>query len=355
METALQQLLGSHPQTVLKFLDASQSVWILGCRRDGLITHLNTAAEIGLGAAVIGSGIKSLVRADCEIPRVAPGTSSQWSGYLVAPGQAWAVRGAWFGLAEQLVLLADEASRSALPAMSGSDGMHQVSGDMGEVFRNLQEQNVRLAAANRSMTRLVTTDTLTRVGNRRMLEEAGPTLQATVRDGGTVALAMTDLDHFKAINDTFGHKVGDEVLVAFATVLTSSSRSTDVVVRWGGEEFVIAMPGMDEAHAASRLRALTQEVAKGRYASMGVQLTVSAGVGVMGQGESLNDALHRVDEALYRAKTGGRNRVERAGAFAAENPSPMRSVETSTHIRLPNSLRTGTDKRVQAAAGPTWT
>lgn len=312
---ALKVLLEDFPDAMRAFLDGSDLVWIVECLRDGTIVHVNAATESGLGASLLGEDVKSVFRPGAHLPRIGPGQSVRWDGVLVTPGGAeWTLTGSWFGLPEHLVLVAPKASRAHFEA-KGHGGMSGISDDMEGVYRSLQLQNLRLVEANRSMSRLATTDALTGVGNRRRLEESGPDLESAARKGDPVTLALLDLDHFKAINDTHGHSVGDEVLIEFAKCLSAHARATDTVVRWGGEEFVTVMPGMDEARAASRLAALTREVAKGRYSSKGIHVTVSSGVGAMGRGESLPDALHRIDAALYKAKSLGRNRVEHAESF----------------------------------------
>lgn len=158
------------------------------------------------------------------------------------------------------------------------------------------------------------TDVLTGLANRRAFDEvAQREVQLAQRYGTPLTLVITDLDHFKTINDRFGHYGGDEVLKNFAQVLLASSRSVDLIGRWGGEEFVVLMPGttLEEAcHAAERMRLAaagtpTQVDGEpcGYTASFGV---VSFRTGV----PTLDDLLGRADAALYRAKKNGRNRVE---------------------------------------------
>ena len=118
---------------------------------------------------------------------------------------------------------------------------------------------------------------------------------------------MLDLDHFKAINDTRGHAAGDEVLKHFAALAPRALRGVDTFGRFGGEEFLMVLPGTEREGAlavAERVRAATEA---------GGQVTISIGVATYQRGEDIKGLLHRADEALYQAKAAGRNRVMALG------------------------------------------
>ncbi len=125
------------------------------------------------------------------------------------------------------------------------------------------------------------------------------------RHGHPLSIAVLDLDHFKSINDSHGHKTGDEVLIAAAHAMGTHMRAEDSLGRLGGEEFLVLLPDTDSEaaqHMAERVRA---EVAS---APTPVPVTVSIGLATW-DGESAEEFLHRADEALYAAKDAGRNRV----------------------------------------------
>lgn len=168
--------------------------------------------------------------------------------------------------------------------------------------------------AEEALRELATTDGLTGLLNRRRFMEMGEAeIERTKRTGRPVSLIMFDVDHFKKVNDTRGHDVGDVVLVALARAATGALRAVDVLGRLGGEEFAAILPetGLEEAAAvAERLR---RAVADMGLAPNGEPqpVTISLGV-VLGLGaETLDDLLKRADTALYRAKSAGRDRVER--------------------------------------------
>lgn len=162
---------------------------------------------------------------------------------------------------------------------------------------------------------LAITDALTGVHNRRYLESHLATLvsQATQR-GKTLAVLMIDLDYFKAVNDTYGHDAGDEVLKEFARRLRKNVRGIDLACRFGGEEFVVVMPETDLSLAYSVAERLRQRVSGEPFLVNGgaqaIDVTISVGLAILGRpNDTPENILKRADEALYAAKRDGRNRV----------------------------------------------
>ena len=160
----------------------------------------------------------------------------------------------------------------------------------------------------RDLRRETTTDTLTGLLNRRGLDEALAMLQA---DESPVALMVLDIDHFKGINDRYGHTAGDRALQALATLMSEGSRSGDTLARSGGEEFVILMPGASLAAAVSAAERLRQRLAA-QPAPGAISSPITASVGVArfpDHGATLDAVFQRADQALYYAKNHGRNTV----------------------------------------------
>jgi diguanylate cyclase (GGDEF)-like protein len=157
-------------------------------------------------------------------------------------------------------------------------------------------------------------DSLSGLFNRRFLEETCTReLARAQREGYPVALAMFDLDLFKRINDTYGHAAGDEVIVALARLLQQHARSSDTACRFGGEEFVLLLPGVDLETAAARVEELRRIFADLviSFGAFRLHASVSAGVAAYpAHGLTTRELIARADEALYAAKRGGRNRVE---------------------------------------------
>lgn len=172
----------------------------------------------------------------------------------------------------------------------------------------------RIQTNQDELHRLSTTDGLTGALNRRRFEElAEVERRRSQRSGAPVSVLVLDIDHFKRVNDQFGHAAGDAALRMLAKTCLATLRPSDLFGRWGGEEFVIAMP---EARAAGALKAaerLREILAAARFDANGKprSITVSIGVATLQRDElTIDHAIARADRALYRAKAAGRNRVE---------------------------------------------
>jgi two-component system cell cycle response regulator len=163
---------------------------------------------------------------------------------------------------------------------------------------------------------LALTDSLTGVYNRRYMATHLPSVMKQAADAAKpLALFMIDIDHFKRVNDTYGHPAGDEVLRAVARRIADTVRQIDTVARMGGEEFVAVMPDARADIAvriAERLRQAVAEdaVADARAPGGRIAVTISIGVALAHPGDTADTLIQRADAALYRAKQSGRNRVE---------------------------------------------
>lgn len=170
--------------------------------------------------------------------------------------------------------------------------------------------NRRLQLLNKELERLSVTDKLTGLYNRVKLDERLEyEKERTDRFGQPFSVILLDIDHFKKVNDTYGHQIGDKVLIGIAQVLQNYSRATDIVGRWGGEEFLIICPQTDSVGVLKHAQTLCRIVASQEYPFVGNK-TASFGVATFVQGEEIRMVMSRADAALYEAKHKGRNRVE---------------------------------------------
>lgn len=171
----------------------------------------------------------------------------------------------------------------------------------------------RTEMQQRRLAEIASRDPLTRAGNRRALrhalDEAAGLLQRRARP---VSLILLDLDHFKSINDVYGHDAGDRILVNFVEIVTSRLRDRDGIFRLGGEEFVVVLPGTSVLDAERVARTLQRTFAT-QLEGPGGEVTASMGVAELDRDETVRQWLSRADEALYRAKQAGRDRIVTAG------------------------------------------
>jgi diguanylate cyclase (GGDEF)-like protein len=206
------------------------------------------------------------------------------------------------------------------------DGEHRAS--LAETTVHELETLAKLAGARIGLLRVMAetqlraaTDNLTGLLNRRSFEQRASIMRRQVT---AVAVAMADLDHFKPLNDTYGHETGDRALRLFAQVLSESVREHDLVCRHGGEEFVIALPGCSAERAREILEALNTRLDAAITVAGLPKFTVSVGVVEAGPQEDLPAILGRADEALFDAKRGGRDQVVIHDASGTQIQPPAR-------------------------------
>lgn len=180
--------------------------------------------------------------------------------------------------------------------------------------------NRKLTLLNRKLDRLSATDRLTGLCNRMKIDEIlNSESRRTNRYGHPFGLIIADVDHFKEVNDRYGHPAGDLVLARIAALLKVRARETDVVGRWGGEEFILVCPQTDEPGTLKLAEDLRTALAAAPLPKAGHR-TASFGVAIYRPGERIEDAVARADAALYAAKHGGRNRVCLAPPGDADPP-----------------------------------
>ena len=197
-----------------------------------------------------------------------------------------------------------ENSRAILLSVSDITDRHQQLIDAASSAGELRDMNEQLEE-------LSLTDPLTGLGNRRALQVALAE-QQDQEDAGALGLIMVDIDHFKLINDTHGHEAGDMVLVRLSAAMLETCRDNDIIVRWGGEEFVVLVSDADERRlqlAAERLRMHIRRLVIELPNGVALQITASIGATVMRPGQSSESALRKVDRLMYEAKQDGRDRV----------------------------------------------
>jgi len=194
--------------------------------------------------------------------------------------------------------------------------------DSGELLARVRVQlkikslQDKLKKSNQMLLELSHTDPLTGLNNRRsMMEVLDKEFERSTRKHSPLSLLMLDIDHFKKINDTFGHQQGDAVLQALATLLKEHLRQYDLAARFGGEEFALVLPDTNENDAGMVAERIRQSIEKMRPDDLPAEFCLTASFGVAtSPNEALacpDDLIREADNALYQAKRSGRNRIER--------------------------------------------
>lgn len=208
-----------------------------------------------------------------------------------------------------------DSSGADTPAPMGAEGRHQ-NRELARTVADLEAQLRHATEALETALRESRTDPITQLRNRRAFEEdLAQQLSLRERYGTPFSLLMLDIDHFKSINDEYGHPGGDELLRQFAALVSRTHRRSDCAARYGGDEFTLLLPQTPEEGAvaiAQRLRQ-TVEAEPFRIERIELRIRVSAGVAEARSGDTAEELVSRADRALYGAKASGRNRVCRAG------------------------------------------
>ncbi len=309
---SLEQLIRDYPEITYTFLNKSETSLVILTNKDYHILDCNQAL-----ASILHLAEKPLGRFLWELFCPLEGdeldlTVSTRNQEVMLP-QIFRVcyahilcRCYVFKIKEGFLLFGDRfesADNEVLQSMS------LLNNELSSLTRELSKKNRALELANQRITELMRTDPLTGLANRRYFQERfHDSLALAMRGKCTLTLIMADLDYFKSINDTHGHEAGDRVLYEFARLLQNNSRTEDLPVRFGGEEFVVLMPQSTAAQAwefGERIRSLLES----RNILPDQKVTASIGIAELRPEDTLDSLLKRADQALYQAKKSGRNRL----------------------------------------------
>ncbi len=175
--------------------------------------------------------------------------------------------------------------------------------------RKLEREKAELLRTSIKLRKQAECDHLTDLWNRRIIvERLQQEVERSYRDNTPLSVIMVDLDHFKRVNDTFGHPAGDQVLRQVGAIFKNSLRSYDGAGRYGGEEFLLILPGVNLLNAVARAEQLRQSIESARFRYNGTSIAMTASFGVVSDFPTdPAELIHAVDAALYQAKNSGRN------------------------------------------------
>lgn len=237
---------------------------------------------------------------ECKIPELVD-AAGQPNGRSLSYEHFNEAADTWFQLQEGTLKLAN-----------GRTALYSIASDISaikEMQNKLSEAHAELALKNQQLESLSVTDQLTGLSNRRKFDELlAQECERALRTHLPLTLLMADIDHFKSVNDSHGHQVGDELLVAIARLLQQSVRKVDTVARWGGEEFMILCPATDLAGARALADNIRRAIGSTYFPVVGHK-TCCLGVAQYRPDETPDALVKRADDALYRAKNEGRNQV----------------------------------------------
>ncbi|WP_405153482.1 diguanylate cyclase [Paenibacillus sp. FSL K6-0108] len=198
---------------------------------------------------------------------------------------------------------------------------HEANKELERLHEEYKVKQQALIKVNDQLETMASTDLLTGLKNRRFFQDKMLESLSFFRENQCLfSLLVVDIDHFKHINDTYGHPIGDLVLGNLAGLLQSVSRSTDVVARYGGEEFVIILADCDREQAVTIAERYRSQVASADWGEYNI--TVSIGAATVSQEDTDQSLFQKADQALYASKTGGRNRVTHAAEAASNGSKP---------------------------------
>lgn len=218
-----------------------------------------------------------------------------------------------FGVNCSPIKVPDGSIRGVVVTFDDLTQLEHKNSELQRAMERLEVSQREITRQNRELHVLATRDPLTGVLNRRSLFEGMKTLlDETEAAGEPLSAIMVDIDHFKSINDRFGHATGDKVIKLLADILTQNVRTDDLVGRYGGEEFCVALPGVDEEQATAIAEQMRVVISDGKSAKFTSSMRISASFGVStNDGDRLSPGalVDLADKALYEAKESGRNRV----------------------------------------------
>jgi diguanylate cyclase (GGDEF)-like protein len=306
------------PTQLVQYLNHHAQILFLIMDNTGIIQHANRFADHYIGGPVTGKPFQRLIRDFHQTFQLDQAATCPDTVHLLEfdtpSGLSQTCRFHFYASSGHILALGqlDVEEISTL-----SDELVALNQELNNLTRQLNVKNRELTKANKTILELTRIDPLTGLANRRFFSERiQEMISLALRRSQPLSLIMTDIDHFKRVNDTWGHDAGDRVLKAYADLMKTRTRAEDLVARFGGEEFIILMPLADVHEAFAYAERIRCALAKADLLESGDPVTASFGVAGLVFDETGDDIIKRADTALYQAKASGRNRI----VIASETP-----------------------------------
>lgn len=300
------------------YLKEQAPVCFLLLSADGTIVENNHHAEVILGCSLVGKNIKDLMVDffdDFDVQNLPCQGSTEKLVHLSAKdGRPRSYYFCFKKVAGCILAFGridfEELDGMQREILSLNSNLNNLTREMFKKNALMEQANKDLKVANDKILEISRSDPLTQLANRRYFDEKmKEILSLSRRQAQPLSIILTDIDKFKFVNDTFGHHAGDQVLVGYANLMREYTREEDVVARFGGEEFILALPHTDSRQACSLAERLRKNLAQSDLLENGHLVTASYGVAQWQGNEEVVELIKRADTALYRAKETGRNRT----------------------------------------------
>jgi len=307
----LKEIVERHPEIIARFMNVSGTSLVLITNEEYVLTHCSESLKekLHLPGEAEGSHLGSVL---CPLEGEEVSLTLSGSSQNLVPQvfklcyaqdlfrcYAHKIDGGYLVLGDKMGSTENEIL----------DSMSHLNNELSQMSRELSKKNRELERANERITQLARTDALTGLANRGYFQERFQEIfSLTERHDLELTLLLADLDHFKRINDTYGHDIGDKVLQAFGSILASESRTEDLPARFGGEELIIMLPKTSAPEATAICHRLRGELIHAAILPEADYVTFSAGIAEYAEGDTEASLLKKADDALYRAKESGRDR-----------------------------------------------
>lgn len=309
--SCFRDILDRHQEFFLKYLVEISEIGLVILDESFIITECNNGfyKNLGFAGKPIGEELFKLLKMD--VPKWKLTNTGKWHhtnlNFTTTKGLPININCCLYTIDSGYILFTE-----IVPLVNEElvSKMSQINNELSNLTRELTKKTIDLENSNATIKKLTNTDALTKLYNRRYMEEILPTLiENSKNQKSNFVIIMADIDHFKNINDLYGHDTGDKILRIFSKIIRNSCKEQDFVFRFGGEEFLVALPNTNKNDASMVAESIRHSLESLKLQGIKNSITVSLGVAEFSEKDTLKQLIKKADSALYEAKNTGRNRV----------------------------------------------